>query len=108
MRRAAASACRRPSSERCRPGARPGSLMPVVGVAPWRTSSTNVGRAPRDTAPDDTAAPAAPQAVPSIMAGGLRYDRRAPEHTTRRRMMNLVRSRWLLAVLSLATLTLGA
>src|SRR6478672_6166501 len=40
MRAAAASAWRRPSSERWRPGARPGSLTPVVGVSPWRTSST--------------------------------------------------------------------
>src|ERR1700687_3876564 len=43
MRAAAASAWRRPSSERCRPRARPGSFTPVVGVRPWRTSRTTVG-----------------------------------------------------------------
>src|SRR5690606_22244932 len=43
MRSATASACSRPRSERCRPGARPGSTWPVVGVCPWRTSSTSVG-----------------------------------------------------------------
>ena len=42
MRAAAASAWRRPSSVRCRPGAWPGSLIPVVGVSPWRTSRTTV------------------------------------------------------------------
>src|SRR6266571_2840516 len=42
MRSAAFSACLRPSSERCSPAARPGSLTPVVGVRPWRTSSTTV------------------------------------------------------------------
>ena len=33
----------RPASARCRPGARPGRVAPVVGVWPWRTSSTRVG-----------------------------------------------------------------
>src|SRR6266508_1514539 len=42
-RAAAASACRRPSSERCKPRARPGSLMPVVAVTPCRTRITRVG-----------------------------------------------------------------
>src|SRR5712692_9856640 len=42
MRSAAFSACLRPSSERCSPAARPGSLTPVVGVRPWRTRSTTV------------------------------------------------------------------
>src|SRR5712691_11968561 len=42
MRVAAASAWRRPSSVRCSPGAWPGSLIPVVGVSPWRTSRTTV------------------------------------------------------------------
>src|SRR3990170_2286169 len=45
MRAAAASAWRRPSSERWRPRARPGSFTPVVGVRPWRTSRTTVGGA---------------------------------------------------------------
>ena len=40
MRSATASACSRPLSERCRPLARPGRTAPVVGVWPWRTSST--------------------------------------------------------------------
>jgi uracil-DNA glycosylase len=39
MRSAVASACARPSSERCNPGARPGRTDPVVGVRPWRTRS---------------------------------------------------------------------
>ena len=43
IRAAAASAWLGPSSARCRPGARPGSVVPVVGVWPWRTSSTRVG-----------------------------------------------------------------
>lgn len=43
MRSAAASACVRPSSLRCSPGARPGSTAPVVGVRPCRTNSTWVG-----------------------------------------------------------------
>src|SRR5215471_238090 len=42
MRAAAASACLRPSSERCRPRARPGNFTPVVGVRPWRTRRTMV------------------------------------------------------------------
>src|SRR5215472_11781018 len=42
MRAAAASACFRPSSERWRPRARPGSFTPVVGVRPWRTRRTMV------------------------------------------------------------------
>src|SRR5438876_2264939 len=71
MRWAAPSAWRRPSSERCSPGARPGSFIPVVGVAPWRTSKTAVGRARvmgisvlgvGHGLADDTAAPAPPQA----------------------------------------------
>src|SRR5262245_61623421 len=33
-----------PSGARCRPRAWPGSLTPVVGVTPWRTSSIRVGR----------------------------------------------------------------
>src|SRR5688500_14480120 len=33
-----------PTSDRCNPGARPGSNLPVVGVCPCRTSSTTVGR----------------------------------------------------------------
>ena len=32
-----------PVSARWRPGARPGSSLPVVGVLPWRTRSTSVG-----------------------------------------------------------------
>src|SRR5580700_4767452 len=43
MRCAALSAWALPSSERCRPGARPGSTDPVVGVRPWRTSSATAG-----------------------------------------------------------------
>ena len=43
MRSATRSACSRPLSARCRPGARPGRTLPVVGVCPWRTSSTSVG-----------------------------------------------------------------
>ena len=31
-----------PASARCRPGARPGAPVPVVGVWPWRTKSTSV------------------------------------------------------------------
>ncbi len=42
MRSATAAACARPASARCRPGARPGSTAPVVGVCPWRTSSSSV------------------------------------------------------------------
>src|ERR1700691_1567449 len=42
MRPAAAPACSCPFSERCSPGACPGSILPVVGVTPWRTSSTTV------------------------------------------------------------------
>src|SRR5438094_686383 len=37
-----ASATALPASARCSPGARPGSTLPVVGVWPWRTSSTRV------------------------------------------------------------------
>src|SRR5438034_39433 len=44
MRAATASACVRPSSDRCKPRARPGSFRPVVGVWPWRTSNTTVAR----------------------------------------------------------------
>src|SRR6516165_5265188 len=43
MRSATACACALPVSARCRPGARPGSTLPVVGVVPWRTNSINVG-----------------------------------------------------------------
>src|SRR5262247_1153086 len=42
IRAAVTSAWRRPSSERCRPRARPGSFTPVVGVRPWRTRRTMV------------------------------------------------------------------
>ena len=42
MRSAARCACSTPASARCSPGARPGSSLPVVGVCPWRTSSTRV------------------------------------------------------------------
>src|SRR5882672_4944850 len=37
------AACSRPASDRCSPGARPGRLVPVVAVCPWRTKSTSVG-----------------------------------------------------------------
>src|SRR5215212_9560894 len=43
MRLATASAWACPVSARCRPGARPGSTLPVVAVWPWRTSRTSVG-----------------------------------------------------------------
>src|SRR5690606_21471780 len=43
MRSATASAWRCPASAMCRPGARPGSTLPVVGVWPCRTRSTRVG-----------------------------------------------------------------
>src|ERR1700722_11370324 len=43
MRSAAAAACACPLSARWRPGAWPGSILPVVGVTPWRTSRTTVG-----------------------------------------------------------------
>src|SRR5579862_2512929 len=43
MRSAAASACARPASERCRPGARPGRTLPVVAVRPCRTRSATAG-----------------------------------------------------------------
>src|SRR5438309_10780870 len=43
MRSATASAWALPVSARCRPGARPGRSLPVVGVLPWRTRSTSVG-----------------------------------------------------------------
>src|SRR5262249_13355380 len=36
------AACCWPASDRCRPGARPGSNCPVLGVVPWRTSNTSV------------------------------------------------------------------
>ena len=42
MRSAAALACCSPASARCRPGARPGRILPVVGVKPWRTNRNNV------------------------------------------------------------------
>src|SRR4051812_41108530 len=42
MRPAAPSACSRPASDRCSPGARPGRMVPVVAVWPWRTNSTSV------------------------------------------------------------------
>src|SRR6478609_3968537 len=42
IRSAAVWACWRPGSARCRPFARPGSTLPVVGVCPWRTSRTSV------------------------------------------------------------------
>src|SRR6202046_2783723 len=42
MRSAAAAACACPFSARCRPGAWPGSILPVVGVTPWRTRRTTV------------------------------------------------------------------
>src|SRR6478736_7192484 len=41
-RAAAAVAWSRPASERCNPGARPGSRWPVLGVWPCRTKSTSV------------------------------------------------------------------
>src|SRR3954463_3032442 len=43
MRAAAAAACSRPASDRWSPGARPGRIVPVVAVWPWRTKSTKVG-----------------------------------------------------------------
>src|SRR3954470_18239480 len=43
MRAATASACFFPSSDRCRPLARPGRSLPVVGVCPCRTRRTSVG-----------------------------------------------------------------
>ena len=43
MRWATVSAWALPVSDRCRPGARPGRRVPVVGVRPCRTSSTRVG-----------------------------------------------------------------
>src|SRR4051794_24517074 len=43
MRAATAAACSVPFSARCSPGARPGSVVPVVGVWPCRTSRTTVG-----------------------------------------------------------------
>src|SRR5262249_32695852 len=42
IRAAVTSAWRRPSSERCRPRARPGNFTPVVEVRPWRTRRTMV------------------------------------------------------------------
>ena len=42
MRSAAAAACAWPFSARCRPAAWPGSILPVVGVVPWRTRRTTV------------------------------------------------------------------
>src|SRR5262245_41771890 len=47
MRAATTFAWRCPSSARCRPGACPGSTLPVVGVCPWRTRRTRVGRTRR-------------------------------------------------------------
>src|SRR5215470_13897087 len=47
MRAATTLAWRCPSSARCRPGACPGSTLPVVGVCPWRTRRTRVGRTRR-------------------------------------------------------------
>src|SRR5580704_19469609 len=43
MRWAAVSAWALPSSDRCSPGARPGSTDPVVGVRPCRTRSATAG-----------------------------------------------------------------
>jgi uracil-DNA glycosylase len=43
IRSAAAAAWARPSSDRCRPGARPGRTVPVVGVRPWRTRRATAG-----------------------------------------------------------------
>src|SRR3954454_7106427 len=42
MRAATLPAWTRPVSARCRPLARPGSVAPVVGVWPWRTSNNRV------------------------------------------------------------------
>src|SRR3546814_5333303 len=47
MRSATACAWVSPVSARCRPGARPGRTLPVVGVCPCRTRSTSVGGAGR-------------------------------------------------------------
>src|SRR5665213_3012358 len=44
MRPATSSAWASPSSDRWSPLALPGSTWPVVGVRPWRTSRTTVGR----------------------------------------------------------------
>src|ERR1700735_2446466 len=46
IRSATTLAWTRPFSARCRPGAFPGSIFPVVGVVPCRTSSTTVGAGP--------------------------------------------------------------
>src|SRR5580692_5033615 len=46
MRPAAAPACSCPFSERCSPAAWPGSILPVVGVTPCRTSRTTVAGGP--------------------------------------------------------------
>src|SRR3984957_12012763 len=46
IRAATPSAWTRPFSARCRPAARPGSILPVVGVAPWRTSRMRVEAGP--------------------------------------------------------------
>src|ERR1700691_2346315 len=66
MRSAAAPACSCPLSARCSPAAWPGSILPVVGVTPWRTSRTTVaggawrprrgGRARAELAVGDTSA----------------------------------------------------
>src|SRR5438105_7867604 len=47
MRSATASAWDRPLSDRLSPRAWPGRTLPVVGVSPWRTRSSSVGRGGR-------------------------------------------------------------
>src|ERR1035441_8250977 len=44
MRAATSPAWARPAADRWRSGARPGRIFPVVGVVPWRTMRTTVGR----------------------------------------------------------------
>src|ERR1700722_19964712 len=43
IRPATTSAWARPFSARCSPAALPGRILPVVGVAPWRTNRIRVG-----------------------------------------------------------------
>ena len=72
IRSATASAWAWPSSERWRPGARPGSTWPVVGVLPWRTRRTTVGR---------RGLPSAGHARSPYSVHGHRPDRRSPDRS---------------------------
>ena len=84
-RRARASACRRPSSERCRPGARPGSTMPVAPVRAWRHRSTSVGRGGRRVPTGGFTPPRGPAPASTGRRSGPRPRPRGAARRRRRR-----------------------